>query len=268
MIAVSVTKNLRAQIARHLLGPRLARVGLERVVLALEHVFDAGEAKLRHQRGGHPVARAHAGEIERLLDVFEVALPAPHAGHLLNRVRQRVAHALLIEARHRRRGGDRAHRGADAFGGAMRRAHVIRSEREQPSAAQVVAERDRANQILSRALAAFAHGQGSGHDRAAGVGLGDRLEVVGLVGMPEHAVDERRVDRRGPDRRRQDRGFRHTALRPRETDRRFTRLEARARDHRRNRVEDAVTRLARDLGRQRTIARGRHVASHAAGEVS
>ena len=77
-------------------------------MLAVEHVRDAGEARLHHERRGDAVARAHAGEVERLLDVLGVALPAPHAGDLLGGVRQRVAHPLFVEPRHRRRGRGRA----------------------------------------------------------------------------------------------------------------------------------------------------------------
>ena len=122
-----------AETGGHLLGSRLRRMRLEPVVLAFEHVGNAAESGLRHHRRGHAVARAHAGKVERFLDVLEVALPAPHARDLLDGVRQGVPHALLIEARHRRGGRGGAHRGAHAFGAAMRRAHVIGTERHAAS---------------------------------------------------------------------------------------------------------------------------------------
>ena len=63
---------------------------------------------------------------------------------------------------------------------------MIGSERHQPAAAEVVAERDRTEQLRARALVALGHRERRGHDGAAGMRLGDRLEVVGLVGVREH----------------------------------------------------------------------------------
>jgi len=206
-------------------------------------------------------------EVEGLFDVLEIALPAPDAGDLLNRVRQRVAHRLLVEARHRCGGGRGADRRADAFGAAMRGPHVIGAEREQPSTAEVVAEHDRVDQLESGGMTALPHRQRGWHDGATRMGLGDRLEIVGLIGMPEHAVDERRVDGRRPQIGRQDRRFRRASLRSGERDRHLAGLQPRARDHRRDRVEDAVPRLADDLWRQLLLTRGRHVARDAAGEI-
>ena len=77
-------------------------------------------------RRGHAVARAHAGEVEGLLDVLRVALPAPEAGYLLRGVRERVAHLRLVERASDAAAADGAQRRAHAFGAAVRRPHANR----------------------------------------------------------------------------------------------------------------------------------------------
>ena len=64
------------EIGRHFLGPRLGRMCLEPVVLAFEHVGHAGESGVRHHRSGHPIARPHAGKVERLFDVLADRAPS------------------------------------------------------------------------------------------------------------------------------------------------------------------------------------------------
>ncbi len=236
-------------------------------MLAFEHVGHAAESGLRHHRRGHTVARAHAGEVEGFLDVLEIAFPAPHARDLLDGIRQDVPHGLLIQAGHRRGGSGGADGGAHAFGAAMRRAHVIGAEREQPPATQVVAECDRANELGTRPILPFADRE-RGRDRGTTrVRFRDGLEVVGLVRVGEHRVHERRVDRGRPEVGRENRGFRRAALRPREPDRHLAWLEPRAGDHGRNRVEDAVLGVPYDIGRQRLLACRGHVARNAPGEI-
>ena len=62
----------------------------------------------------------------------------------------------FVEARQRGRRRRRAHRGADAFGAAVRRAHRIGSERHQEAAAHVVAGGDGAHELGARAVVALA----------------------------------------------------------------------------------------------------------------
>ena len=65
----------RAKLLDH--HPRivLRDESLEEAVGAREDVVDAGAAGLNQQRRRHAVARGHAAEVERLLDVIDVALP-------------------------------------------------------------------------------------------------------------------------------------------------------------------------------------------------
>ena len=76
MIADSVTKIAGAETGHHLLGLGLRGERDQHVVLAVEHVGHAGEPGLHHGDGGDAVARAHAGKVERLLDVILVAAPS------------------------------------------------------------------------------------------------------------------------------------------------------------------------------------------------
>ena len=98
-MAVSVMKKRGAQAVDHFLRVRLRGVRFEGIVLAVQHVGHAGESHLHHQGRGDAVARAHAGKVERLLDVLDVPLPAPDAGNLLRGVREDIAHALFVQPR-------------------------------------------------------------------------------------------------------------------------------------------------------------------------
>jgi hypothetical protein len=55
---------------------RRTPVGDEEVAFARKHVVHAAEALRHHGRRGDAVARRHAAEVERLLDVLLVAHPA------------------------------------------------------------------------------------------------------------------------------------------------------------------------------------------------
>ena len=146
-------------------------------------------------------------------------------------------------------------------------AHLIRAERQEKAAAEIVAERDRPQQLRARAVLALGHRERGRHDGAAGMRLGDRLEIVGFVGVAEHPVGERGVDRRRSDVGREDGRLRHAALSAHVLDRHLAGLEAGPRHHRRQRVEDAMLGFAHDLGRQTPIARLDHVARQPAGDI-
>ena len=85
------------------------------------------------------------------------------------------------------------------------------------------------------------------------MGLGDWLEVVGLVGVREHAVGERGVACRRLDVSREDGRFADAALRAHEANDHFAGLEPRTRHHCAEGVEDRVPDISYDLRRQRRV---------------
>ena len=72
------------------------------------------------------------------------------------------------------------------------------------------------------------------------MGLGDRLEVVGLVGVAEHSVDQSRIDHRSPNVGGQDRRLRDAALKPDVLDAHFPGLEPPTGYDGAQRIQDAV----------------------------
>ena len=68
---------------------------LEEVVSPRQDVVDAGSTRLDEQRRRDPVARAHATEVERFLDVIDVALPRRQARRLLRGVREQPMPCVL-----------------------------------------------------------------------------------------------------------------------------------------------------------------------------
>ena len=215
-----------------------------------------------------PFARAHAGKVERLLDVLQVPLPAPHARHLLRAVRQGIPHARLVQPGHGRRGGDGAKRGADGFGAAMGGADMHGAERPEPAAAEIVAERHAADQVGSRPVVALADGQGRGHDRCAWMGLRHRIGIVSFVGMGGHRIRQHRVHGRCPDVGGKHGRFGYAALGPDVANRHLSGLEAGARDNRGEGIENAMFRGLHDRRGQRAVARLHHVAGHPRRDVS
>src|SRR5439155_25611288 len=98
---------------------------------------------------------------------------------------QRMAHAPLVEPCEKGRGPGSTERGTDAFSAAVSRTDVVWAQRHQEAAAQIVAECYGAQKLLSRPILALGHGQGRGHDCAARMCFGHRLEIVGLVRVRE-----------------------------------------------------------------------------------
>ena len=237
-------------------------------MLAVQHVPDAGKSQLHHDGRGDAVARAHAGEVEGFFDVLGVADPAPDTRYLLGGIRKRVAHPLFIQPRQRGRGRHGAERGARALGTAVTGSHEVRSEGQQKTAADVVTERDRGEQLRSRSAIALGHREGRGHDGAAGMSFGHRLEVVGLVGVREHAVDQRGVDGRGRDIGGKDGRFRDAALRAGEADRHLSGFETGSRHHRRQRVQNAMPGFPCHVWREASLPRLRHIAGQPPGDIS
>ena len=166
-------------------------------MFAIQDIRYARKSRLSHHHRGHAVASAHSGEVERLFNMLRIAFPAPDPGHLLRCVGQRVPHSFFIEPGQRRCSSHGAKGRADAFRTTVGRANVVRPKGHQKPAAQVVTESHGAQKVLSRAIFSFAYTEGRRHNGAAGVGFGDRLEVIGLVGMRKHTGCKRRIHHRG-----------------------------------------------------------------------
>ena len=196
-----------AQVARELFRVGRVPVGDEEVALARKNVLDAGEAMRDHGRRLHAVARGHAAEVEGLLDVRLVPHPAGDAGSLLRRVGKQMPHAALIQFREGARSRSCAERRPEAVRRMARGAELDRVQRLRQPAADVVAERDRAKERRAAGALAFRHGERRSDDPAARVRLRGRMRIVGLVGVAEHAVRERRIDRACHDAAAHDRGF-------------------------------------------------------------
>ena len=142
----------------------------------------------------------------------------------------------------------------------MGAAHQIRPQRHQEAAAEVISERDRADEFLAAAALLLGDGQRGGNDRAAGMGLGDRLEIIGLIGMGAHRVGKRRVDRRGAQIGADNRGL-LGAAEPSHVDHGLdARMHPRTGNHRAEGVENAMLAFHEHRLRQRLIACRDHVA--------
>ncbi len=173
-----------AELVREQVGlRRLAKRRVE-VIAAREWIVHTGTAGCHHQRAGNAVARPHAAEVECLLDVLAVAMPIGHAGGLLGRIREHMAHALGIEAQKCGCGRRRPEGGAEAVG-AVAGAIVGRAvaERHGEPCADVVAERDRAQEGRAVAILQLGDRERRRHDAAAGMKAAAQMRVVGLVGM-------------------------------------------------------------------------------------
>ena len=81
-----------------------------------ERVLDPGEAGPDHGRRGDAVARRHAAEIERLLDVLRIAHPVREAGCLLHGVGQLEPYLARVQAEQRAGRGRRPEQAAEAVG--------------------------------------------------------------------------------------------------------------------------------------------------------
>ena len=230
-------------------------VSHEEVALARKNVLDSGESVRDHRRRLHAVPRGHAAEVEGLLDVRLVPHPAGDAGGLLRRVGKQVPHAALVQFREGARSGRRPESRPEAVRRMARGAELDRVQRLRQPAADIVAERDRAKERGAAGALAFRHGERRSDDPAARVRLRGRMRIVGLVGVAEHAVRERGIGRGRHGAAAHDRGLLRAALRLRERDRLFSRREARAGQHRGERVEQVMLGLLLHRGRERPAQR-------------
>ena len=85
------------------------------------------------------------------------------------------------------------------------------------------------------------------------------MRIVGLVGVRQHPVGERRLDRAAQHVRARDRRHRRAAIAAREADRGAARSELRTGDHGGERVEHVVLGLLDHVGGQRPISRFGHI---------
>jgi hypothetical protein len=125
----------------------------------------------------------------------------------------------------------------------------------------VVAERYRAQEMRPVDAERFADGERRRHHGAAGMGQREGVRVVGLVGVRQHAVGERRLDRTA-----QHIGAHHgrdalAAIAAREPYGGTAGEELRARHHRGEGVEHVVLHFLRHVVRQRPLARVAHIAA-------
>ena len=86
-----------------------------------------------------------------------------------------------------------------------------------------------------------------------------RVRIVGLVGMRQHAVGERRFDRRRGERCAGDRRCPLRSIGANVALRRLAGRQFRPGDHRRQGVEEMVLGLLGDLGRQRAGSGSAHI---------
>ena len=236
-------------------------------MLPFQGVGDAGEAGLHHDGGGDSVAGAHPQEVEGLLHVLQVPGPAPDAGYLLGRVGEGVPHPGLVQPGDGCGGGGAAHCRAGALGAAVVAPHQVRAQGQQEPATQVVTQHHGPQQLLAGAVLPLGHSQGCRQHRTAGMGLGNRLEIVGLVGVAEHPVHQRGVDRRGLQVGGQHRRFGDTALQPDILNRHLAGLEAAPGNAGRQGVEDTVLGRQDHLGGQGALTRLGHILGQYAGDA-
>lgn len=149
----------------------------------------------------------------------------------------------------------------------MRAAHQIGAERHQQTTAEVVAECNGAHEVGPAATDQLCHGERGRHRRAARVRLGDRLEIVGLVGVGAHCVGEPGIDHRRAQIAPDDTRLRRAARAPNVFERHHAGFHPGTRYHRAQRIQDPVFAGEFDLGRQFPIASGHHIARNLPGEV-
>ena len=140
-------------------------------------------------------------------------------------------------------------------------AELVGVERLRQAAADVVAERHRAQQRRAVAPLALGHGKRRRNNAAARMRLRRRMRVIGLVGVGEHAVRQRGIGGSGDDRAADHAGLADATERLYIRDRLLSRRKARSGDHRRNRVEQVMLGLLRHRRRQRLAQRRRDVSA-------
>ena len=115
---------------------------------------------------------------------------------LLRGIIEQPAHLMRIQARRASRRRRRAEIFRDAVRAAVR-LHLTgqAAERHRDARADVIAQRDGAQEAVPVDAELLAGGQRRGHHGAAGVRLRGRVGVVRFIGMGQHPVGQRRFDR-------------------------------------------------------------------------
>ena len=184
---------------------------MEKAAVARKDIFHGGETGGDHGCRRHAVARRHPAEVEGLFDVLDIARPAGEPRGLLRGIGQQVAGLVRVEPGQRARRSRRPEGAAETVGRMPRAAKPLDPQRLGDPRADVIPEDDRAQQGGAAAPLALGHGQGRRHDAAPGMDEGDVIGVVGLVGMGQHPVGQRRVRGRGHQARAQDAGLARAA---------------------------------------------------------
>ena len=139
------------------------------------------------------------------------------------------------------------------------------AERGYHPGANVVGDRDRAQEVAAGAAHKLAGGQRRRYRAAAHVNRPDRIGVVGLVGMGRHGIGQRRIDGGGHDAGADHHRLRLAADAVHIAGGEISRLEARAGHHRAQSVEHMQLAPRHHLGRQLAIERRRHIIRERAG---
>ena len=132
-------------------------------------------------------------------------------------------------------------------------------KRDRHAWAHIVTERHRAQKARTVNAEFFTGRERRGDDRTAGVRVGFVVRVVGFVGLRKLAIGKSGVDRRRGQARPRDRARTLTAMRADEALRRLAGTQLRSRDHRRERVQEVMLRVFRDVRWKRCCAGRAHV---------
>ena len=232
-----------APVALVAIQPNILVVNPNVPVSSVKELIALAKAKpeaLNYASSGSGAAAHLAGELFKAMTGVQM-VHIPYKG----------AQPALIQFREGARSRSCAERRPEAVRRMARGAELDRVQRLRQPAADIVAERDRAKERRAARALAFRHGERRSDDPAARVRLRGRMRIVGLVGVAEHAVRERRIDRACHDAAADDRGLFRPAQGLRERDRLFSRRQARAGQHRGERVEQVMLGFLEDRGRER-----------------
>ena len=199
--------EILSQAANEFFRLGVRRIGLQKVALSDKRVGSAASPGLRQSRGRDTVARRHAAEDKRLFHVVLSPYIAADSGGLLSRIRQSTTHLAYIEPRYRCGGGGRAKHIAEAATTVPLGGNRFRLESPAHATTDVVPDHHGFQKSCSIASRALSHRQRRGYHRAAGVGSGGRMGIVGLIG-----VRSRPVCQRGETRAREQRAARYLRL--------------------------------------------------------
>ena len=199
--------EILSQAANQFFGLGVRRIGLQKVALSDKRVGSAVSPGLRQSRSRDTVARRHAAEDKRLFDVVLSPDIAADSAGLLSRIRQSTSHLTCIEPRYRCGGGGRAEHVAKAATTVPLGGNRFRLESPADATTDVVADHHGFQKSCSIASRTLRHRQRRGNHRAAGMGSGGRMGIVGLIGVSGSPVCQR-----GETRAREQRAARHLRL--------------------------------------------------------